>query len=413
MNMDFSETAERISQKFAQKGHEADKAAIEKKLRRLVQEFGVPPAEAERTVTNELSKQFSIPLTGGGGGGGSEQEKEINGLSPGEWVTLNGKVVALTRPPSQVIAQTGIFADATGAIRFVVWAKANATPMEMGKWYRIESAVVDEYKGVANLKIHSGSTIKEIEPGTSFFPQVTPIKELSPGVGSVRAKVVQEWEVTHERMFQSGLLADESGTIKFVIWREDGVEKLEEGKVYNIFYALVDEYNGRLSLNLNAATCMAEEGDIEVASGDASATGAFVALTQGSGLVKRCPVEGCNRVLSRQNYCPVHEIQPDFKYDLRIKGWLDNGEKTWDLLVQKANVESLTGITLEQAVEIAENNPLGMDEVFLRMRDTILGRYLTCKGREIEGRILASSCSFEKFSPDKLAALLNRAGGES
>jgi replication factor A1 len=413
MNMDFSETAERISQKFAQKGHEADKAAIEKKLRRLVQEFGVPPAEAERTVTNELSKQFSIPLTGGGGGGGSEQEKEINGLSPGEWVTLNGRVVALTRPSSQVIAQTGIFADATGAIRFVVWAKANATPMEMGKWYRIESAVVDEYKGVANLKIHSGSTIKEIEPGTSFFPQITPIKELSPGVGSIRAKVVQEWEVTHERMFQSGLLADESGTIKFVIWREDGVEKLEEGKVYNIFYALVDEYNGRLSLNLNTATCLAEEGDIEVASGDTLATGAFVALTQGSGLVKRCPVEGCNRVLSRQNYCPVHEIQPDFKYDLRIKGWLDNGEKTWDLLVQKANVESLTGITLEQAVEIAENNPLGMDEVFLRMRDTILGRYLTCKGREIEGRILASSCSFEKFSPDKLAALLNRAGGES
>jgi len=411
--MDFSETAERISQKFAQKGHEADKAAIEKKLRRLVQEFGVPPAEAERTVINELNKQFAIPLTGGGGGPGSEQEKEINGLSPGEWVTLTGKVVALTRPPSQVIAQTGIFADATGAIRFVVWAKANATLMEMGKWYRIESAVVDEYKGVANLKIHSGSTIKEIEPGTSFFPQVTPIKELSPGVGSVRAKVVQEWEVTHERMFQSGLLADESGTIKFVIWREEGVEKLEEGKVYNIFYALVDEYNGRLSLNLNTATCMAEEGDIEVASGDTTATGAFVALTQGSGLVKRCPVEGCNRVLSRQNYCPVHEIQPDFKYDLRIKGWLDNGEKTWDLLVQKTNVESLTGITLNQAVEIAENNPLGMDEVFLRMRDTILGRYLTCKGREIEGRILASSCSFEKFSPDKLAALLNRAGGES
>jgi replication factor A1 len=414
MNMDFSETAARISQKFAQKGFEADKAAIEKKLRRLVQEFGVPPAEAERTVTNELNKQFSIPMTpGGGGGGGGEQEKEINALSPGEWVTLTGKVVALTRPPSQVIAQTGIFADATGAIRFVVWAKANATPMEMGKWYRIESAVVDEYKGVPNLKVHSGSTIKEVEPGTSFFPQVTPIKELSPGVGSVRAKVVQEWEVTHERMFQSGLLADESGTIKFVIWREEGVERLEEGKVYNIFYAQVDEYNGRLSLNLNTATCLAEEGDIEVSSGDTTATGAFVALTQGSGLVKRCPVEGCNRVLSRQNYCPVHEIQPDFKYDLRIKGWLDNGEKTWDLLIQKANVETLTGITLEQAVEIAENNPLGMDEVFLRMRDTILGRYLTCRGREIEGRILASSCSFEKFSQDKLAALLNRAGGES
>jgi replication factor A1 len=34
--------------------------------------------------------------------------------------------------------------------------------MQEGAWYRIESAVVDEFRGVANVKIHSGTTIKPI-----------------------------------------------------------------------------------------------------------------------------------------------------------------------------------------------------------------------------------------------------------
>ena len=126
-------------------------------------------------------------------------------------------------------------------------------------------------------------------------------------------------------------------------------------------------------------------------------TGAIVHIAPGSGIIKRCPVEGCNRALSRQNYCPVHEIQPKFVYDLRIKGWLDDGEKTHSILLQRDAVESLTGINLAAAQEIAENNPLGMDEVFLQMRDKVLGRYITCKGREIDNRVLVNSLRAEKI----------------
>jgi len=81
-------------------------------------------------------------------------------------------------------------------------------------------------------------------------------------------------------------------------------------------------------------------------------------------------------------------------------------------LIQRENVEKLTGISLEQAQEIAENNPLGMDEVFLRMRDQVLGKYLSCRGREIEHRILVSECTFDAYDPAVLADLLNRAGGD-
>jgi replication factor A1 len=416
MNMDFSEAAERISRKFSKDGQHADARKIEGKLKRLVQEFGVQPSEAERSVTNELAKEYNVPLAGatpGGKSGGGTEEKRIAEASPGEWVTFEGKVVALSAPASPAIAQSGIIADESGAIRFVAWAKANAPAMNEGSWYRIESAVVDEYKGVANLKIHSGTTIKEIGEDRALIPTPIPIKDLHPGIGGVRAKVVQEWDASHERMLQSGLLGDETGTVKFVIWKEPGREKLAIGGVYNIFYAQVDEFNGRLSLNLNGATILQEEADIPVSGGDAAFTGAIVHIAPGSGIIKRCPVEGCNRALSRQNYCPVHEIQPNFVYDLRIKGWLDDGEKTHSILLQRDSVEALTKINLDAAKEIAENNPLGMDEVFLQMRDVVLGRYVTCKGREIDNRLLVNTCEPRKFESGEHTKLLNRAGGAS
>jgi replication factor A1 len=174
----------------------------------------------------------------------------------------------------------------------------------------------------------------------------------------------------------------------------------------------VDEFNGRHSLNMNTANIVAEEGDIAVSSGVTTFQGALVHIAPGSGLIKRCTVEGCNRVLSRQNYCPVHEMQPKFNYDLRIKGWLDDGTRTEEVLVQRDVVESLTGMTLDESKELAENNPLGMDEVFLRMREKILGRYLRCEGREIDRRMIVNSCECIHFEPTLLAELLNRTGGE-
>ena len=416
--MDYSEAADRISRKYAKSGQTVDVKKIEGKLKRLVDEFGVQPQEAERSVVNELNKEFNIPATGSGGGGGraggsgNEQKKIAEGV-PGDWVTVEAKAVALSAPASPSIAQSGILADESGAIRFVAWAKSNAPKMSEGSWYRIESAVVDEYKGVPNLKIHSGTTIKEISEDRSLIPTPLPIKDLRPGIACVRAKVVQEWDASHERMLQSGLLGDETGTIKFVIWKEPGREKLAVGAVYSIFYAQVDEFNGRLSLNLNAATIMQEDAEIVVSGGESAVRGSIVHIAPGSGIIKRCPVEGCNRALSRQNYCPIHEIQPKFVYDLRIKGWLDDGEKTHNILLQRETTEALTGITLEAAKEIAENNPLGMDEVFLRMRDAVLGKYIVCHGREIDGRLLVNKIERVKYDSSELAALLNRAGGAS
>ena len=65
--MDYSEVTERISRKFSKSGKEIDRQKVEGKLRRLIEEFGVQPSEAERSVSNELAKEFNIPAAGSGG----------------------------------------------------------------------------------------------------------------------------------------------------------------------------------------------------------------------------------------------------------------------------------------------------------------------------------------------------------
>jgi replication factor A1 len=404
--MEIHEMVERISQKIESKGKVPDKKKIETKLRRLIEEFGVHANEAERTVLNDLAKEYSLSSITAK----SSEMKEIGSLLPGEWVTIEGKVVSLSTPPTPAITQAGIIADPTGAIRFVIWSRAGMPPLQEGSWYHIESAVVDEYRGSPSMSIHTGTTVTPSDQDTPIFPEMKKISELTPGIGNLRAKMIQEWEPTHPRMLQVGLLGDESGTIKFTIWKESGKEKLELDSVYSIYYAQVDEYGGRLQLNLSGSMYVPEESDIEVRSGEV-VSGALVHIAPGSGLVKRCPVNGCNRVLSRQNYCPVHEIQTTFRYDLRIKGVLDSGTETKNLLIPCAAVEQMTGMSLEDAVELAENNPLGMDEVFFKIRDLLQGRYFSCRGSEMEDRILVKECTAQVYDTRNLADLLNRAGG--
>ncbi len=400
------EVVERISLKIEAKGVAVDREKVAAKLNLLVSEFGIQLEEAERTVTNELLREYNLA----GGPAQSPEHTEIGNLVPGEWVTIEGKVVSLSEPPTPAIAQSGIIADSSGAVRFVVWAKANAPLLEERKWYRLESAVVDEYRGAPNVKIHSGTKIEEQDEDKPLIPSVWPIERLKPGVGSIRAKMIQEWETRHERMQQTGLLGDETGTIKFILWKDGDHEKLEPDTVYTIYYASVDEYNGRLSINLSTAMYLPEEGDIEISFGTAAVTGAFVHLGSGSGLIKRCPVEGCNRALSRQNYCPIHEIQHNFRYDLRITGVVDDGLQAKNVLIQRELTEKLAGFTLEEAIEIAENNPLGFDDVFLKIQSAVLGRYVHCTGSEIDTTLLVRECSLDVCDSFNATALINRAG---
>ncbi|WP_298669971.1 nucleotide-binding protein [uncultured Methanofollis sp.] len=386
-----------------------DPSEVEKKLRTLVEDFGVNLSEAEKTVSENIARDHNLAAVPAQ----SSEMREIGSLLPGEWVTVEGKVVGTAKPASAAIRQSGIITDTSGAIQFTAWERANAPLLEEGKWYRIESVVVDEYRGMPKLNFHKGTTITEIEKEAPVMPQMTKVADLRPGVASVKVKVVQEWEARHERILQTGIVGDESGTIKFTIWKEEDMERLEPGMVYNIFYATVDEYQGRLSITLNGAKCFPdEEAEITVGTGAATIKGVIVNVGPGSGLVRRCPVEGCNRVLSKRNYCPVHDVQDNFRNDIRIKGVLDDGTTARNILMQKDVVEAVTGLALDEAVSISQEGPLGLDDVFCRIRDAVMGRYFACSGSDLGDTFLVKDCTLLTFDKDRHTELLNQIGGE-
>lgn len=520
----IQQITDRISQKLESHGVSPDRQSILNKLETFINEFGVVAYEAERKVLSDQYKLYDIPEETQVSSNNRGEVVDIAEIQPGDWVTIEAKVVSLQPPNSDSIAQTGVLADSSGAVRFVVFSKAAELPeLELEQWYRIESAVVDQFKGVVNLKMHSGSKVTLLDDDRSLMPSspqklrdltpgvassihvkyveewesrsdrmmqsglladetgrmkfvlwqdpdkeklipgavynifyatvdeyngrlsltlntavwmqdedsdisvpvrsgpvpteplpVTEVRSLSVGYASLRVKYVEEWESRSDRMAQTGLLGDESGRIKFVLWKDDTKEKLEIGRVYTITNAKVDEYNGRLSVSLNSATYVPEDSSEDIAVGTKldEVTGMVVQISGGSGLIKRCPEEGCGRVLSRQNFCPVHEIQNNYVYDLRIKGVVDDGHKAHNVLMGREVTEALSGITMDQAIEISLDSPLGPEEIQTQFNERICGRYVKCLGNDFDGRVLVKSAEYLHFDPTVTNVLLNRAGAE-
>ncbi|PSQ05363.1 replication factor A [Halobacteriales archaeon QS_5_68_33] len=194
----------------------------------------------------------------------------------------------------------------------------------------------------------------------------------------ITAKVIELWDPRSDAVAQVGLLGDETGTIKFTKWSKSDLPGLDEGGVYHLRNVVTDEYQGRFSVKLNRTTVIEErDEDLEVGDDDVTVEGALVDIQSGSGLIKRCPEEDCTRVL-QNGRCNEHG-EVDGEFDLRIKGVLDDGEDVHEVLFDREGTEDLTGITLEEAKDMAMD-ALDTSVVADEMRAGVLGRYYRVSG---------------------------------
>jgi replication factor A1 len=204
----------------------------------------------------------------------------------------------------------------------------------------------------------------------------------------VTAKVVELWEPRSDSISQVGLLGDESGTMKFVAFETSDLPELTEGSVYRLGNVVTDEYEGSFSVKLNRTTTIEElDGDIEVGDDSTTVEGALVDIQSGSGLIKRCPVEGCTRVL-QNGRCSEHG-EVDGEFDLRIKGVLDDGETVHEVIFDRETTEALTGIELEAAKDMAMD-ALDTTVVADEMAADVLGRYYRVTGPTLGRYVLVN-----------------------
>ncbi len=204
----------------------------------------------------------------------------------------------------------------------------------------------------------------------------------------ITAKVVDLWDANSDAVAQVGLLGDETGTIKFTKWSKSDLPTLEEGDVYSLRNVVTDEYQGRFSVKLNRTTTIEKlDTDIEVGEDDVEIEGALVDIQSDSGLIKRCPKEGCTRVL-QNGRCSEHgEVEGEF--DLRIKAVIDDGEDVFEVIFDRETTEELTGITLEEAQEMAMD-ALDTSVVADEMHEKILGKYYNIQGPTLGRYVLAN-----------------------
>ena len=200
---------------------------------------------------------------------------------------------------------------------------------------------------------------------------------------SMKAKVVQLWENEKPSISQIGLLGDDTGTIKFVVWTKSDLPLLEEGKSYIFKNLVTDSWQGRFSVKMNKTTTIVPTEDVEVANNDSSMTGAIVDVQSGSGLVKRCPE--CNRILVK-GACVDHGKQ-EGEYDLRVKAVIDDGRTAQDIILNQEMTYKVTGIDVKVAKKMAMDavDPaVVLDEI----KRILLGKYFTVKGPVLGSRYL-------------------------
>lgn len=194
------------------------------------------------------------------------------------------------------------------------------------------------------------------------------------------------WEPRSDSIAQVGLLGDESGTIKFVAFETSDLPELTEGQSYQLTNVVTDEYEGNYSVKLNRTTEITEiDADIEIGDNAETLNGALVDIQSGSGLIKRCPIDGCTRVL-QNGRCPEHGDVDDGEFDLRIKGVIDNGDTVQEVIFDREMTEQAAGISLEQAQQMAMD-ALDTSVVADKVREVTLGRYYRVEG-PVMGRYL-------------------------
>lgn len=220
---------------------------------------------------------------------------------------------------------------------------------------------------------------------------------------NVEVKVAQLWDSDSDSVKQTGLVADETGRIKFTAWSESDLPLLEDDATYRLENVVTDSYQGRMSIQLNSSTEITKlDKDIDAVEQETTQVyGALVSVQSGSGLIKRCTATDCTRVI-QNGRCSEHG-KVDGEFDLRIKAVLDTGLEIQEVIFDDEATTELTGTTLEEAKAHAKD-ALDTTVVGEEMAEQVMGRYYVVEGPQVGQYVLADDFH-EMPAPDPTETL--------
>lgn len=298
---------------------------------------------------------------------------------------------------------SGILGDETGTVPFTVWS--GDAELEKGSVYKFKSCYSKKWNDRVQINIGSKGSIEKCEGTTIEVPErkivVDPteakVGDIKDGMRSitVTAKIltIEERRVVikgENRIVFSGLMADETGKIQFSAWKDFG---LAGGDVINIKNGYTRSWKGIPQVNLGDNTEVSKVDDtfkglnlektnnktvaeiVRTGGGlDIEIAGTIVDIKSGSGIIRRCPI--CSRSVLNDT-CVTHG-QVETTPDLRMKLILDDGTGAISIILNRDLTEKLTGLTLENAMDIAKAK--GPEYVVKELSEKILVKRITICG---------------------------------
>lgn len=385
-------------------GEKVDEETLEAELNKYLNEYHVNIDAAKRGIIrkyggtetntfvtgNSLVKKVA-ELTG------TEQNVDIIA----KIVFVDEREITAKGLPKKIIS--GILGDETGTASFTVW-DPGAAVLAKGSVYTFRNCYCKLWNDKVQINLGNRGKIEPTDgiqldlPERQITASSTEIKigKIKDGMGNVTVtgKVisVEARQITakgEQKTVFSGIIADDTGKIQFSAWNDFGIK---EGESLCIANAYIRSWKGIPQLNMgdrcevsrvDAVTDVIDTSNnrktVEeigrIGGGlDVTLEGLIVDVRQGSGIIRRCPQ--CNRSMLN-GACTTHGMVEGIM-DLRLKVVLDDGTGAIGAIINRADTEKLTGVTLQAAQGLAAIKGEGM--VGREITSKILMKRITITG---------------------------------
>lgn len=391
---------------------EKDVETLEKDLYTLIVDFRVPVEEAKRTLLRKY--------------GGEHRACKLKAVHAGDRsVDVTVRVLDVTKRSiksggKERTVFSGTLADETRTLPFTAWQDFDLVP---GQAICIRGAYVRSWRGQPELNLGDNASVEPSDdnglPMVDEVPltYVNKLRSLRNGDRGVCVEVVvlsaEERNIETRdgpRRIISGVIADATAKLPFTLWEMD--QGLATGDIVCIDNAYVRSWRGVPTVNIGQYSSITPiEAEISfsgepnrIAMGelverdgafDVAIEGNILSVRPGSGLIARCPQ--CGRVVQK-NTCRAHG-QVNGELDMRIKAILDDGTGSLTLVLNRDLTEYVTGFTLDEAKEIAQDS-MTTDVIEERLRRWLTGRPLVARGNMSSGEYGVMMVAEEVRWPD-------------
>jgi len=304
---------------------------------------------------------------------GTEQNVDITA----KVVFVDNKEITVKGLPKKIIS--GIIGDETGTVSFTVWEPGSMV-LTKGSVYVFRNCYCKLWNDKAQVHIGNRGKVEAAEGVkielperqiTAASPTEIKIGNIKDGMGSVtvtgKVMSIESKEIVargEPKTVFSGIIADDTGKIQFSAWSDFGIK---EGESLCIANAYIRSWKGIPQLNMGDRCEISRVDAIDnvvdtsenrktvdeisrIGGGlDITLEGLIVDVRQGSGIIRRCPQ--CNRSMLN-GACTTHGMVEGIM-DLRLKVVIDDGTGAIGAIINRADTEKLTGVTLQAAQGLA------------------------------------------------------------